>query len=128
MVNTSGYMSQIKRRMNNANISYNIVSCRVCIILPDKASDQDFKVHGCHTRSPVTRGTRYICVFLCLNCINIPMGLYNLKKTLESVYYTHCIRQGKLPLPDLVYYHWDKKRIAKSLVSCTDRGKNDKQN
>ena len=51
------------------------------------------------------------------------MGLYDLKKSIESVYYTHCIRQGKLPLPDLVYYHWDKKRIAKSLVSCTDRGK-----
>lgn len=56
------------------------------------------------------------------------MGLYDIKKTLESVYYTHCIKQGKLPLPDLVYYHWDKKRIAKSLVSCTDRGKeNDKK-
>ena len=50
------------------------------------------------------------------------MGLYDLKKTIESVYYTHCIRQGKLPLPDLVYYHWDKKRIAKSLNSYTDRG------
>lgn len=115
------------RHANDRN-PYIAVVGRVCIILPDKASDQDFKVHGCHSRSPVTRGTRYICVFLCLNRINIPMGLYNLKKTLESVYYTHCIRQGKLPLPDLVYYHWDKKRIAKSLVSCTDRGKNDKQN
>ena len=51
------------------------------------------------------------------------MGLYDIKKTLESVYYTHCIKQGKLPLPDLVYYHWDKKRIAKSLNSCVDRGK-----
>ena len=51
------------------------------------------------------------------------MGLYDLKKTIESVYYTHCIRQGKLPLPDLVYYHWDKKRIAKSLNLTVDRGK-----
>jgi len=50
------------------------------------------------------------------------MDLYDLKKTLESLYYTHCIRQGKLPLPDLVYYHWDKKRIAKSLISTEDRG------
>ena len=55
------------------------------------------------------------------------MGLYDLKKSIESLYYTHCIRQGKLPLPDLVYYHWDKKRIAKSLVSCTDRGKEMKE-
>ena len=51
------------------------------------------------------------------------MGLYDLKKTIESVYYTHCIRQGKLPLPDLVYYHWDKKRITSSLNSLVDRGK-----
>ena len=51
------------------------------------------------------------------------MGLYDLKKTIESVYYTYCIRHGTLPLPDLVYYHWDKKRIAKSLDSCADRGK-----
>ena len=53
------------------------------------------------------------------------MGLYDLKKTIESVYYTYCIRQGKLPLPDLVYYHWDKKRITSSLNSFVDRGKKD---
>ena len=53
------------------------------------------------------------------------MGLYDLKKTIESVYYTHCIRQGKLPLPDLIYYHWDKKRITSSLNSFVDRGKKD---
>ena len=51
------------------------------------------------------------------------MDLYELKKTIESVYYTHCIRQGKLPLPDLIYYHWDKKRISQSLNSLVDRGK-----
>ena len=56
------------------------------------------------------------------------MGLYDLKKTIESVYYTYCIRHGTLPLPDLVYYHWDKKRIAKSLDSCTDRGKEKMKN
>ena len=56
------------------------------------------------------------------------MGLYDLKKTIESVYYTHCIRQGKLPLPDLVYYHWDKKRITSSLNSLVDRGKEKMQN
>ena len=50
------------------------------------------------------------------------MDLYELKKTIESVYYTHCIRQGKLPLPDLIYYHWDKKRISQSLNSLVDRG------
>ena len=50
------------------------------------------------------------------------MGLYDLKKTIESVYYKYFIRHGTLPLPDLVYYHWDKKRIAKSLNSCVDRG------
>ena len=51
------------------------------------------------------------------------MGLYDLKKSIEATYYKHCIRQGKLPLPDLVYYHWDKKRIAKSLNLTVDRGK-----
>jgi len=50
------------------------------------------------------------------------MGLYDIKKSIEAVYYKHCIRHGTLPLPDLVYYHWDKKRIAKSLDSCSDRG------
>ena len=50
------------------------------------------------------------------------MDLYELKKTLESLYYSHCINQGKLPLPDLIYYHWDKKRISKSLNSLVDRG------
>ena len=56
------------------------------------------------------------------------MGLYDLKKSIESLYYTHCIRQGKLPLPDLVYYHWDKKRITSSLHSFVDRGKKDMKN
>ena len=51
------------------------------------------------------------------------MGLYDLKKSIEATYYKHCIRQGKLPLPDSVYYHWDKKRIAKSLNLTVDRGK-----
>ena len=50
------------------------------------------------------------------------MGLYDIKKSIEALYYKHCIRHGTLPLPDLVYYHWDKKRIAKSLNSCVDRG------
>ena len=50
------------------------------------------------------------------------MGLYDIKKSIEAAYYKHCIRHGTLPLPDLVYYHWDKKRIAKSLNSCVDRG------
>ena len=50
------------------------------------------------------------------------MGLYDIKKSIEALYYKHCIRHGTLPLPDLVYYHWDKKRIAKSLDSCVDRG------
>ena len=54
------------------------------------------------------------------------MDLYELKKTIESVYYTHCIKQGKLPLPDLIYYHWDKKRISKSLNSLVDRGHQEK--
>ena len=51
------------------------------------------------------------------------MGLYDLKKSLEATYYKHCIRHGTLPLPDLVYYHWDKKRITSSLNSLVDRGK-----
>ena len=50
------------------------------------------------------------------------MCLYDLKKSIEALYYKHCIRHGTLPLPDLVYYHWDNKRIAKSLDSCVDRG------
>lgn len=44
------------------------------------------------------------------------MDLYDIKKTIESVYYTHCIRQGKLPLPDLIYYHWDKRKLTKELI------------
>ena len=51
------------------------------------------------------------------------MGLYDIKKSIEALYYKHCIRHGTLPLPDLVYYHWDKKRIAKSLNLTVDRGK-----
>ena len=71
MVNTSGYISQIKRRMNNDNPADNPVSRWLRIILPGKASDQDFKVYGRHTRSIVIRGTRYIWIFLYLNRINI---------------------------------------------------------
>ena len=56
------------------------------------------------------------------------MGLYDLKKSLEATYYKHCIRHGTLPLPDLVYYHWDKKRITSSLNSLVDRGKEKMQN
>ena len=48
------------------------------------------------------------------------MNLYDLKKSIESVYYKYCIREGKLPLPDTVYYLWDKKKITKSLLP--DRG------
>ena len=44
------------------------------------------------------------------------MDLYDIKKTIESVYYTHCIRQEKLPLPDLIYYHWDKRKLTKELI------------
>ena len=43
------------------------------------------------------------------------MDLYEIKKHIEALYYQHCIGQGKLPLPDLVYYHWDKKRINETL-------------
>ncbi|SVA14727.1 uncharacterized protein METZ01_LOCUS67581 [marine metagenome] len=44
------------------------------------------------------------------------MDLYDLKKSIESVYYKYCIREGKLPLPDTVYYLWDKKKITNSLL------------
>ena len=44
------------------------------------------------------------------------MDLYDIKKTIESVYYTHCIRQEKLPLPDFIYYHWDKRKLTKELI------------
>ena len=42
--------------------------------------------------------------------------LYNLKKSAEALYYKHCITQGKLPLPDLIYYHWDKRKLTKELI------------
>ena len=41
---------------------------------------------------------------------------YSLKKSLESFYFQYCIKQGKLPVPDIIYYHWDKKRITKALL------------
>ena len=44
------------------------------------------------------------------------MDLYDIKKIIESVYYTHCIRQEKLPLPDFIYYHWDKRKLTKELI------------
>jgi len=37
--------------------------------------------------------------------------LYNLKKSAEAFYFKHCIKQGKLPLPDTVYYLWDRKKL-----------------
>ena len=49
------------------------------------------------------------------------MDLYDIKKTIESVYYTHCIRQGKLPLPDLIYYHWDKRKLTKELIMLANK-------
>ena len=42
--------------------------------------------------------------------------LYNLKKSAEAFYFKHCINQGKLPLPDLIYYHWDKRKLTKELI------------
>ena len=42
--------------------------------------------------------------------------LYHLKKSAEALYYKHCISQGKLPLPDLIYYHWDKRKLTKELI------------
>ena len=47
------------------------------------------------------------------------MGLYDIKKSIESVYYQYCLKEGRLPLPDTVYYLWDKKKITNSLL---DRG------
>ena len=43
--------------------------------------------------------------------------LYNLKKSAEAFYFKHCINQGKLPLPDLIYYHWDKRKLTKELIN-----------
>ena len=37
--------------------------------------------------------------------------LYNLKKSAEAFYFKHCIKQGKLPLPDTIYYLWDRKKL-----------------
>jgi len=47
--------------------------------------------------------------------------LYDIKKSLEAFYYHHCITQGKLPLPDLIYYHWDKRKLTKELIMVTNK-------
>ena len=43
--------------------------------------------------------------------------LYNLKKSLEATYYKYCIREGKLPAPDIFYYHWDKKKLNTAMLN-----------
>jgi len=43
--------------------------------------------------------------------------LYNLKKSAEAFYFQHCIKQGKLPLPDLIYYHWDKTKLNNIMLN-----------
>ena len=47
--------------------------------------------------------------------------LYHLKKSAEAFYFKHCINQGKLPLPDLIYYHWDKRKLTKELIVMADK-------
>ena len=47
--------------------------------------------------------------------------LYDIKKSLEAFYYHHCIAQGKLPLPDIIYYHWDKRKLTKELIMVTNK-------
>ena len=49
------------------------------------------------------------------------MGLYDVKKTIEAAYYKYCIKEGRLPLPDTVYYLWDKKKIERSLMQNKER-------
>ena len=43
--------------------------------------------------------------------------LYNLKKSAEAFYFKHCIKQGKLPLPDTVYYLWDRKKLNNIMLT-----------
>ena len=71
--------------------------------------------------SPVTRGTRCFWLLLPANRINNSMGLYDVKKTIEAAYYKYCIKEGRLPLPDTVYYLWDKKKIERSLMQDKER-------
>ena len=47
--------------------------------------------------------------------------LYNLKKSAEAFYYKHCIKQGKLPLPDTVYYLWDRKKLNNIMLTNKER-------
>ena len=43
--------------------------------------------------------------------------LYNLKKSAEAFYFKHCIKQGKLPLPDTIYYLWDRKKLNNIMLN-----------
>ena len=47
--------------------------------------------------------------------------LYNLKKSAEAFYFKHCIKQGKLPLPDTIYYLWDRKKLNNIMLSNKER-------
>ena len=47
--------------------------------------------------------------------------LYNLKKSAEAFYFKHCIKQGKLPLPDTVYYLWDSKKLNNIMMINKER-------
>jgi len=47
--------------------------------------------------------------------------LYNLKKSAEAFYFKHCIKQGKLPLPDTVYYLWDRKKLNNIMMINKER-------
>ena len=43
--------------------------------------------------------------------------LYDLKKSLEATYYKYCLKEGKLPLPDTIYYLWDKKKLNNAMLN-----------
>ena len=47
--------------------------------------------------------------------------LYNLNKSAEAFYFQHCIKQGKLPLPDTVYYLWDRKKLNNIMLINKER-------
>ena len=47
--------------------------------------------------------------------------LYNLKKSAEAFYFKHCIKQGKLPLPDTIYYLWDRKKLNNIMLINKER-------
>ena len=53
--------------------------------------------------------------------------LYDIKKSLEAFYYHHCITQGKLPLPDIIYYHWDKRKLTKELIMADKQHRKHKE-